>query len=498
MNDPTVYTEPTYGNWRKPRTAGIGKLGLLETIAMMGGVLVLLFVFKLAGPIPGFIALLVMGVLLLMVTTKDRHGQSSVNRMVAKRAHSRAVRNRWNTYRSGPAGRVPGGTAQLPGLLAKSTLHQFTDSFDRDFAVLFMPVPNHVSVVIEVEPTGLALDDRENIDRYVANWGGWLADLGKQADVVAASVTIETAPDYGVRLRQEVDSMRHPEASEASLRMMEEVKASFPQESVVTRAWIAVTFTAWRPGMTRPRKIEDMGLDLASRLGKLTEHLEQCGAGAAHPVDAQGLCEVVRSAYDPSIAEHIAAAHARGVTPELSWSDAGPVASDAGWEWFRHDSGFSKSWVMSVAPRGTVFSNILESVLSPSPNVDRKRVTMLYRPVSAARAMDVAEKDVKQAENRAADGGFRASSEFAATVQTAREIAKDAGMVNFGCVITATVLRAADAGPAEYEIEDLAAVSQLTIRPAYGSQDVAFTAALPLGLVLPDYVAVPAKIREAL
>lgn len=498
MSEPTVYQEPTYGNWRKPRTAGIGKLGLLETIAMMGGLLVLLFVFKLAGPLPGFITFLVMGVLLAMLTAKDRHGRSRVDRMVAKRAHSRAVRKRWNIYRSGPVGTVPGGTTKLPGLLAKSTLHEFTDSFDRDFAVLFMPVPNHASVVIEVEPTGLALDDPENIDRYVANWGGWLADLGKQSDVVAASVTIETAPDYGVRLRQEVDSMRHPEASDASLRMMEEVKESFPQESTVTRAWIAVTFTAWRPGATRPRKVNDMGLDLASRLGKLTEHLEQCGAGAAQPVDAQGLCEVVRSAYDPSVAEHIAAAHAQGVTPELSWSDAGPVAHDAGWEWYRHDSGFSKSWVMSVAPRGTVFSNVLEAVLAPSSIVNRKRVTMLYRPESAARAMDIAEKDVKQAKNRAADGGFRAAVEYTSTVQTAQEIAKDAGMVNFGCVITATVLRTADAGPAEYEIEDLGSVSQLTIRPAYGSQDVTFTAGLPLGLVLPDYVAVPARIREAM
>jgi hypothetical protein len=262
-----------------------------------------------------------------------------------------------------------------------------------------------------------------------------------------------------------------------------------------------VTVTAWRPGAPRPRKVEDLGIDLGARLGKLTEHLEQCGAGDAHPVTAQTLCEVVRAAYDPAVARHIAAAHAEGITPALSWNDVGPIACDAGWEWYRHDSGLSKSWVMSVAPRGEVFSNVLEAVLAPTGDVDRKRVTLLYRPVSAARAMEVAEKDVTAAKNRAvstANPDFRAIDDYAKTVQTAKEVAKDAGMLNFGIVITATVRKPEDALAASYAVEDLAAESQLTIRPAYGAQDTAFAAALPLGLVLPDYVMIPAKLREAI
>jgi hypothetical protein len=496
-----TYTEPTYGNWRRPRTAGIGRLGALETWAMITALLVLLFVFRLAGPIPGFITFLVMGTGLAVFTVRDRHGQSRISRMVAKRAHRKAVGRRTNLYRSGPVGLIPSGTAQLPGLLAKSQLHQFTDSFDRAFALVFMPDTNHATVVIECEPTGLALEDPQTIDAYVANWGGWLSDLGKQSDVVAASVTVETAPDFGVRLRQAVDTRCHPDAPEATVQMMEEVKATFPQSAPVTRAFLAVTVTAWRPGAPRPRKVEDLGIDLGARLGKLTEHLEQCGAGDAHPVTAQTLCEVVRAAYDPAVARHIAAAHAEGITPALSWNDVGPIACDAGWEWYRHDSGLSKSWVMSVAPRGEVFSNVLEAVLAPTGDVDRKRVTLLYRPVSAARAMEVAEKDVTAAKNRAvstANPDFRAIDDYAKTVQTAKEVAKDAGMLNFGIVITATVRKPEDALAASYAVEDLAAESQLTIRPAYGAQDTAFAAALPLGLVLPDYVMIPAKLREAI
>lgn len=500
MSQQTTYEEPTYGNWRRPRTAGIGRFGALETGLLIGGLLVIVVMLRVAGPVAGGIALVVSGVAFAVLTIKDKHNRSRMQRWVAKSQHKKSVRRRLNTYRSGPVGLVPGGKTRLPGLLAQSELHEFTDGFERTFAVLHMPHTNHATIVIEVEPTGLALDDRENIDEYVANWGGWLAGLSKSPDIVAASVTIETAPDYGTRLRNEIDAARHDEASAASIEMMEEVKASFPQESEVTRAWISVTFTTWRPGAERKRTIQDVGLDLGTRMGRFTEHLEQSGAGDAHPVTAQTLCEIVRSAYDPGVAEHIESAHANGVTPEMSWDDVGPGAYDAGWEWFRHDSGLSKSWFMSVAPRGVVYSSVLEPLLSPG-GVTRKRVSWLFRPVSAAQAMDVAEADVTAASNRAATTNktnFRAEGELQSAVRTAEEISKDAALINFGAIITATVLADTDARPASYEIEDAIGRSQLIARPAYGSQEVAFAASLPLGLVLPDYVAIPSKVREAL
>ncbi|MFC8041797.1 SCO6880 family protein [Paenarthrobacter sp. NPDC057355] len=501
MSEPTIYTEPTYGNWRKPRTGGIGKLGSLETGLLIGGLLVVIILFRFTGALGGAAALVILGVAFAALTVRDKHGLSMSQRIIARRLFNRSSKSCRNIYRSGPVGHVPTGKCRLPGLLATSELHEFQDSFMRPFALLHMPATNHVSVVIEVEPTGLALDDRENIDSYVANWGAWLSGLSKTSDIVAASVTVETAPDYGVRLRHEIDSNMAESASAASREMMEEVKVTFPQQSAVTRAYIALTFTTWRPGVERNRKIEDIGLDLGSRLGKFTEHLEVCGAGDAHPVTAQTLCEVVMSAYDPMLAEHFDAAHSQGVTPPVRWDNAGPVAHEAGWEWYRHASGFSKSWVMSVAPRGVIFSNVFEDLLTPSPDVNRKRVTFLYRPVAAGSAMDVAEADVNAAKVRASATkrpSYRAAAELASAEQTAREVAKDASLINFGMVITATVMRSSDARAAAYEIEDLAGTAQLIIRPAYGSQDVAFAASLPLGLVLPDYVAVPARVREAI
>jgi hypothetical protein len=47
-------------------------------------------------------------------------------------------------------------------------------------------------------------------------------------------------------------------------------------------------------------------------------------------------------------------------------------------------------------------------------------------------------------------------------------------------------------------IDNLGATARILLRPAYGSQDSAFVAALPLGVVLQSHLAVPAGLREAL
>lgn len=89
-----------------------------------------------------------------------------------------------------------------------------------------------------------------------------------------------------------------------------------------------------------------------------------------------------------------------------------------------------------------------------------------------------------------------------AATATAGEEAAGAGLLSFGMLVTATVNDPTN-GEAALEdamaiIDNLAATARLTLRPAYGSQDSAFTAALPLGLHLPAHLKIPNSIREAL
>ncbi|WP_342746841.1 SCO6880 family protein [Georgenia soli] len=91
-------------------------------------------------------------------------------------------------------------------------------------------------------------------------------------------------------------------------------------------------------------------------------------------------------AYDPAAATLIDEAHAAGETPELSWHDVGPTYAEATYDGYLHDSAVSVTWGMSTAPRGTVQSGVLAKLLAPHRDIARKRVTLLYRPVDAARA----------------------------------------------------------------------------------------------------------------
>lgn len=92
----------------------------------------------------------------------------------------------------------------------------------------------------------------------------------------------------------------------------------------------------------------------------------------------------------------------------------------------------------------------------------------------------------------------RATLAVRAAAATASEEASGAGLINFGALVTATVLDAEHELDARAAVDNLAATARLRLRPVYGSQDSAFAAALPLGLVLSKHLRVPSELREKL
>jgi hypothetical protein len=490
----------TYGNWRKPRSAGLGQLGLAGTIILLAGLIGLILTMMLAGMIPAAVFGTAVAVFLGLLMLRDRHGRSSLQRIVVRGGWSRARRAGTHLYRAGPLSHRPWGVFQLPGLAAPSRLSEWQDSYGRRFALLHVPATGHFSLVIATEPAGAALVDQEQVDLWVAHWGQWLANLGGEPALVAAAVTVETAPDSGTRLRREIGSRLDPDAPAVATAMLHEVMAVYPQGSASVRAFVTLTFTAQRPGGRR-RTPQEMGRDLASRLPGLTHGLYATGAGAARPASAQELCEVIRVAYDPRMGQVLDQAHAAGEAVPLSWNDVGPAATEAGWDWYRHDSAVSTSWSMTAAPRGEVYSTVLNQLLAPHVDVDRKRVTLVYRPYAPHLAARIVEQDRRDADFRATSSArpsARVMAEQRSATAIASEEARGAGLVNFGLIVTATVTSFDRLPDARAAVDNLSATARVQLRPVYGSQDSAFAAALPLGLVLPDHLSVPAEIREAM
>lgn len=488
----------TYGNWRRPRTAGLFGLGTWGTRAMFLGLIVVIIVVMTAGLIPGGITFLVFGIVLLMVSRKDADGRSALTRVSARVGWSRTRSSGANLYRSGPTGRTPWGTAQLPGLAAGSRLYEYEDSYGRPFAMIYLPSTGDYTVVIGTEPDGAALVDPEQIDSWVADWGYWLGGLSDEPGIVGASVTVESAPDSGTRLTAEINGQIDPNAPAFAQQMLREVLASYPQGSASVRAYVAITFNAQARTGSRRRDADEMGRDLATRLPGLTQDLSSTGAGAARPLSAAQLCEVIRIAYDPDAAGLIDRMHAAGEATGLRWPDVGPSGHQANWDSYRHDSAVSVTWQMSNAPRGIVQSNVLAKLLAPNNGIDRKRVTLVYRPIDSGTAAALVDADVRAASAiaTAEKAATRDIQGTRAALATAREESQGAGLVNFGMLITATVADPDRLGDVRATIDNLSNTARVRIRPAYGNQDSAFAAGLPLGVVLPKHLRIPIEFKD--
>jgi hypothetical protein len=479
----------TYGNWRRPASAGLFGLGSGGTAAMMGGLVLVVLVTMTAGLLRGLILFTLLTGALGAVAAKDKHGRSLAERAQTRLLWATARRRGATLYRSGPLGFATWGTHQLPGIAASLRLTEHTDAYGRAFALLHAPATTTYTVPLAASPDGASLVDRDQVDVWVADWGHWLANLADEPGLVACTVTIETAPDSGHELRTAVHAHIDPHAPEFAATMLREVVAAYPAGSSVTRAWVALTFSATSPATGDTRDPEAMGRDLGTRLPGLVDTLRATGAGAVRPVSAQELCELVRVAYDPAVAPLVDQAHAD--QPGLSWADVGPAAAIAEWDGYRHDSGYSVTWAMSTAPRGNVQSGVLERLLAPHPDIDRKRVTLVYRPVDAARAAAIVEADLRAAEFVASASKkptARSVTAARAAAATAAEEAAGAGLVNFSLLVTATVTDPDRAPQARAAIDTLAATARLRLRPVYGGQPAAFAAGLPIGLILPQHL----------
>jgi len=499
MAEPTVSL--TYGNWRKPQSPGLGGLGLLGTAVLMGGLLIvafLLFVSVLAAGL----GVLVLAVALAPLLIKDRHGRNGVQKLSATLSWAQGRSRGWRVYRSGPLGRAGSGRFQLPGLGAPIFAHDAQDAFNRPFVLLHHRATGHVSTVIETSPDGNELVDEEQIDQWVAHFGGWLATLGQEPGLVGASITVETAPDTGHRLAREVRAHIDPDSPPLARQIMEEVIDQYPAGSAAITCRVALTWSRSSAFGGGRRTVEEMAIEIGNRLPGLTGPLSAAGAGNAEPMTTAQLAAAIRVAYEPSV--HALVEEAGPENTGIAWSDAGPSAHQEAANSYWHDGATSVTWAMSGAPRGLVFSNVLATLLSPHREIARKRVTLLYRPHDAAKSAELVERDRRDATFAAQSTRGRVSARNILSVQAAEQAAQEeargAGLVRFGMVVTATVLDADRSRIRQVEsiVDSLGTTARIVLRRQWGSQATGFLAGLPLGLVIPAHLKVPAAVRDAM
>lgn len=471
----------TYGGWRRPVSYGFLNLTLTQSLGSLVGVGIVFLLGLNKGMLwacGGAILLVGWG---WVITTKDKHQVNLIDRAEEKIVFG-LNKAKGNTVFRGGALAPTKKTSQrlvLPGILSDCKVSEYVDSWNRSFALI-----EHASgtgaVVMRLTPSGSNLVDQETVDNQVAYWGQWLGDLSNESGIAGASITIESLPDLGGRLHSEVTSRRAANCPQVAGKVIEGVLDESTGSNQV-RVWVTLTFNLAALGGRKNKEIA--GREIASRLPGLTQGLVAAGGGATHLVTVNELARLVRSAYDPDSEELFDQALAAGQTINLDWSQSGPVFAQADFSSYRHDGAVSRVWTMTCPPRGAVQSAVLSRLLEPNRDVQRKRVTILYQPMDAAKAPSVVERDLNHARANAAGArpSARSINELAAASEVASEEASGAGLVDFAMIITATTT------PDHLEdtsvtVNALSAASRLLIRPAYGAQDSGFALGLPLGL----------------
>lgn len=502
MSTEVVIRANTFGNISKPGRSGLMGMSVIATAG--GFVVILLMVAMLAKGwiLAGFGLLLtyVAAMFFGMVTKKE--GRSFYRRRMLKLMQRRKERANKHVYIAGPTGKVATGTCRLPGLLAPSELSEHSDPFGNPFGLIRAAsrTAKNYSVVIETHPDGDELVDQSRVSQMVAQWGSWLTDRGMDEGIRGVSVTVESAPDSGLRLRRLMQS----QGNDSSSDFASEVAAAIPQEyeggapTITTR--ITVTFDGRAvDGSGKDRGVEEMAQEIGNRLSVLTSSLKVTGAGTSvRMCTAQEIIDFTRTAYDPTTASQIEEAQAEGGTG-LRWEDAGPSFALDAFDHYRHDRAFSKSWTMYEGPRGFFHASALRRILEPTPDVLRKRVTLLYRPIPADQATDMVERDIKDSQWAASQKqrpSARAVQRHAAAVKSAQEEAEGSGLVRFGIVVTVSVADPSRFKQLDKQIPAHFNQARLRVRPALGNQAVTFQAGMPLGLVLPDQMIIPDQVRD--
>jgi hypothetical protein len=505
MSDPDtkMYQPRTYGNWIEPRTPGIVPgLGLLGSGLVFAGIFLALPFMMLNLFVPAISIFLLTSVFAYLISRKDVHGKSMATKFVVKCGWLIATWKRENMFRGGILGYGPSGSMILPGLLARTQLLRVPAPMG-EFGVVYCPRQHTYTLVIRASPNGEDLVDDEQVDRWVAKWAQSKSQMSDEQGLLQYTVTVETAPANPLRLRQEVAGQADQDEPDFAASVMGSIVDSYPQGSSQANAYVAFTYTDRRvSGRRRSRDV--MLAELSSRLPYLMEKLQSTGAGACSPMDPAALCRYVRIAYDPEQAEQFDLADMQGVAVDLAWRNCGPMATQASWDTYRHDSGLSETWEMSMTPKGVVQATILKRLLVAQQDLLRKRVTWIFRPIPAEKKPDVVDRDVNQADyavNSSKKPKPRDKRRARAVNQTAEEESSGAGLENFSCLVTITMDGSAqgdDRADVASSVENLGASARLRLRPVYGSQDSAFAAALPLGLSLREYQAVPAKYSDML
>jgi hypothetical protein len=481
----------TYGGWRRSRSIGLLGLGPAATFTLLGGfvALVVLAAFSLKALLyvaPAALAAAAAGV--------AKVGGVPVAQLAVQRLRWWHGTSAGHTSYRAEVVLHHTGMLQLPGTLAATELLTAEDGCGGRYGLVRDRHTGYLTATLRVVPASTWLANTADADGWVANWGAWLASLGYIPALRWVTVTVDTAPDPGSTLTDQVAAAIDVSAPRAALEIMDELVATAPAAAADVDTRVSLTFDPAR-SPAAPKTISEATTEIGQTLLGLEAALGSCGVTMLGRARAADIAGIVRTAFDPAVRGEVNRLLASGISPaleeQLNWASAGPAGAEERWDCYQHDSGTSVTWAWREAPRQNVHSDVLARLVAPGPYP--KRVSLQYRPFPASAAASTLDSEVRAAEFRheysrrtRRDVTARDVHDQARARQAADEEAHGAGVSLLGLYVTVTVTDPGQLPRATADTQAAAESSKIRLQRLYRSQAAGFTATLPCGICLPD------------
>lgn len=480
----------TYGDYLAEIRTGFHGVGIPLT---MTGFVVLGAGLVIANfnPLAAVIVVIIGFAIIWYLSRRDSENRSKITLADEKYTYRSQVKSKRNLYKSGLLSPVYGGQTRLPGILSKISIIEAKDGFGDPFILLKHGKTGEVSLPIVCTSQGAALIDDDVEDSYVAAWAGLLEWASKQPGITQLSATIDTSPDSGIRFKRILKSRLVKDAPDLAARAMSQIMSIYTSGGARSDVTITATF---RFKDIKGRILDDDSVIymVALLIPEICTRLAHSGGGKARPMILDEAICMARVCMDPKSQDMVEASNQKDA---LAWEDAGPTSAEAGWDWYRHDSGVSRSWEMVDPPQSAITSTTMAHLFAPSSSCDRKRVTVIFHLLPPKDTRSITELNRKKA--RALSGQDKLSTALnESTIDTVDRQADQASrqgavLVFFGMLVTATI----ESGDNELErldtasraVEAAAGGADVNLRPCYAAQDTAFAASLPFGINLRSY-----------
>lgn len=385
-----------------------------------------------------------------------------------------------------------GGPTSLPPCLAGRSIVEVAWRGRGRLGAVRDEVRHTLTAAIRVTGASFMVQARGEQERLLAGWGDLLNQFAVERGAVTHLAWSDLAAPSGLDehrawLAAAASETAHADAAASYRELLSDVARAASTHDVV------VTITVARDRLGRQR---GAGADpdspltrvLGSSVDALLRGARSAGLAAGEPLSAAELQRTLRTRIDPAAAQPT---EIGGRLVErlglVSAANAGPMALEVGWHHLHIDGAYHRTYQVASWPRLPVAPTWLEPFLAAG-GVTRT-MTVVFCPVSAYASRRRIERDLVKLESDAAtkeDKGRRVDARHRRATQSLleRESELVAGFAEMGYAALISV------NAPSLEVLDehgeivcqLAREAGMELRSLDGRQDLAWAAALPLGL----------------